>query len=1099
MKRTEKIVLLIVILCTRGFSSSSQNTAWLKSDQYRALHWTIKEGLSQTGSIGILKDVNGFLWITTYSGLNRFDGSNFKKYYVDKTKKNNAVSGDNIDGIIEDSLHNIWIGTDQGLSRYDIKADTFSNFFTRKSDIQIVPFWATKDEVFCWDYPDSQLAAYNIHSFSKRTLIKITPADSVGWGFTDQYVIYDEISNNLWLEKGGPDSPGGGLLQISLTTGKKQEFTWKCFRNISNHSHGCEGMQYDRKRHSIWIPSDDGLVEFTLNDNKFHGIEAFNDMEKLKGFHVWAGIGLDTRGRVWMGTIPKGIVIYDPSDHSVKTLFPNDSLLQQNISQGNVLIYCDRDGIVWTGFFINNGVYQLIPFSPSVRHYTAGSGPPRSITTDFAINCFDAGKHKIWVGTGDGINILDQYTNRFEVFRKTDLGIEKGGGNTLIMAGIDTATQKAWLYANNLMYQMDMLSRVCQPLIFKIGSQPIPQAVGYAVAFGKSIIITSQSGGRNGVFMVNSDSAIAQQILSFPAGTIDFTKTASDGDHIIFLRRPAAEINLTYTLKNGSWKPVATPIDSIPWLRVVYNAADRTYWVAAQNSIYHFDKDFQRIHVYGHEDGLPDIETYGMITDKENNLWFNTEISICRLDLITGKITALSEKDGFQKQSFIRPLTFSKSSQGDLYLAGGTLRNGFIRIHPSAYFTAPAFVYLLTIMINQKAAVLSTGINNLKELTLRYFENQITIETGILDYYSGGNSNIRYKMGEQSEWQYPANSSRYTIFFQDLPPGRYDLIMQASNASNEFTGPERKLQITITPPWWQTWWARVLFGIALAFSLWQFIRYRSRNLKQRNLALEEKVIDRTKELQHSLEELRGSRTESVSKGLELKVKEMEMQALRTQMNPHFIFNCLNSINRFIMKNESESASDYLTQFSRLIRMVLNNSRRTWVPLEEEIEMLTLYMDMERLRFKNAFEYKIHFDDEMDKAAVFVPPLLLQPFVENAIWHGLMHRKENGVVDISFKIEKDILLCTVIDNGVGRAASAMASSKSSQTGKSMGIQITKERLALINGNLMEEKVSFDIEDLFDGNGKASGTQVMLKIRFQVMEFLKTEDYHNNLEQ
>jgi len=281
--------------------------------------------------------------------------------------------------------------------------------------------------------------------------------------------------------------------------------------------------------------------------------------------------------------------------------------------------------------------------------------------------------------------------------------------------------------------------------------------------------------------------------------------------------------------------------------------------------------------------------------------------------------------------------------------------------------------------------------------------------------------------------------------------------------------------------------------------LWQFIRYRSRNLKQRNLALEEKVIDRTKELQHSLEELRGSRTESVSKGLELKVKEMEMQALRTQMNPHFIFNCLNSINRFIMKNESESASDYLTQFSRLIRMVLNNSRRTWVPLEEEIEMLTLYMDMERLRFKNAFEYKIHFDDEMDKAAVFVPPLLLQPFVENAIWHGLMHRKENGVVDISFKIEKDILLCTVIDNGVGRAASAMASSKSSQTGKSMGIQITKERLALINGNLMEEKVSFDIEDLFDGNGKASGTQVMLKIRFQVMEFLKTEDYHNNLEQ
>jgi sensor histidine kinase YesM len=197
-----------------------------------------------------------------------------------------------------------------------------------------------------------------------------------------------------------------------------------------------------------------------------------------------------------------------------------------------------------------------------------------------------------------------------------------------------------------------------------------------------------------------------------------------------------------------------------------------------------------------------------------------------------------------------------------------------------------------------------------------------------------------------------------------------------------------------------------------------------------------------------------------------------------------------------MKNESESASDYLTQFSRLIRKVLNNSRRTWIPLEEEIEMLSLYMDMERLRFKNAFEYRIHFDGDMDKATVFIPPLLLQPFVENAIWHGLMHKPENGTVEISFKKDKDILLCTVADNGIGRSASTLAGSKSSQPEKSMGIQITKERLALINGNLMEEKVSFEIEDLFGENGKPSGTLVMLKIRYQATEFLKTEDKYDN---
>ena len=124
------------------------------------------------------------------------------------------------------------------------------------------------------------------------------------------------------------------------------------------------------------------------------------------------------------------------------------------------------------------------------------------------------------------------------------------------------------------------------------------------------------------------------------------------------------------------------------------------------------------------------------------------------------------------------------------------------------------------------------------------------------------------------------------------------------------------------------------------------------------------------------------------------VTELEMQALRAQMNPHFIFNCLNSINRFILKNETEAASNYLTKFSRLIRMALTHSKKNFISLEDELEMLKLYLDMERLRFKDAFEYSIIFKNSLDIGNVFVPPLLLQPFAENAIWHGLMQRSAN---------------------------------------------------------------------------------------------------------
>lgn len=221
--------------------------------------------------------------------------------------------------------------------------------------------------------------------------------------------------------------------------------------------------------------------------------------------------------------------------------------------------------------------------------------------------------------------------------------------------------------------------------------------------------------------------------------------------------------------------------------------------------------------------------------------------------------------------------------------------------------------------------------------------------------------------------------------------------------------------------------------------------------------------------------------ENIRKELQQKTSEMEMQALRAQMNPHFIFNCLNSINRFILKNEPQAASDYLTQFSRLIRLVLNNSKKAWIPLEDEIDMLRLYLDMEKLRFKDAFTYSFICGSGVDPTGLFIPPLLIQPFVENAIWHGLMHKKGNGFVTLSFFVENDILHCSIMDNGVGRPVQAHSGTKLTQTHKSMGIQITRDRLALINRELNDERIVFSIEDLTDVSGKAAGTKVNMSIK------------------
>lgn len=213
-----------------------------------------------------------------------------------------------------------------------------------------------------------------------------------------------------------------------------------------------------------------------------------------------------------------------------------------------------------------------------------------------------------------------------------------------------------------------------------------------------------------------------------------------------------------------------------------------------------------------------------------------------------------------------------------------------------------------------------------------------------------------------------------------------------------------------------------------------------------------------------------------------KAMEMEMQALRSQMNPHFIFNCLSSINHFIIKNETEIASDYLTKFSRLIRMGLNYSTKKQILLEDELEMLQLYLDMEKLRFKDSFEYNIIYDKDLDAETIYIPPLLLQPFAENAIWHGLMHKEEMGYLDIEIGLEdKEQLICTITDNGVGRKKADELKQKNYVKRKSVGIQITKQRLALLNGNMPKEDF-YEVVDLVDERGDAIGTRIILKIMY-----------------
>jgi sensor histidine kinase YesM len=193
---------------------------------------------------------------------------------------------------------------------------------------------------------------------------------------------------------------------------------------------------------------------------------------------------------------------------------------------------------------------------------------------------------------------------------------------------------------------------------------------------------------------------------------------------------------------------------------------------------------------------------------------------------------------------------------------------------------------------------------------------------------------------------------------------------------------------------------------------------------------------------------------------------------------------MSAINHFVLNGETDKASGYLTQFARLIRLVLVNSEKKTISLEEELVMLKLYLDMEKLRFKDAFDYHIRYDASIQPSMIEVPSFILQPFCENAIWHGLLHKEGKGELIIDLSMKQNEMIATITDNGIGREKAAQLYTRTAEKQGSFGLALTAERLALFN-NQEKAAGSFRIEDLVDKSGQAKGTRVILSIKNKIL--------------
>ncbi len=332
---------------------------------------------------------------------------------------------------------------------------------------------------------------------------------------------------------------------------------------------------------------------------------------------------------------------------------------------------------------------------------------------------------------------------------------------------------------------------------------------------------------------------------------------------------------------------------------------------------------------------------------------------------------------------------------------------------------------------------------------LNYQQNSIKIDYTCLSYQSHKNITYEYKMsGIDTTWK---ETSQLSKEYPILPYGKsYVFNIRARDSNNQYSETTYQFEFKINPPWWET----ILFRLFVLSLVFLYLLYKINNFK-------EKEREKT--------------------AINKKFAELELQALQAQMNPHFVFNALQAIQDFVAGQDERSANKYMSNFSKLMRLFLESSKEKYISLDDEIQLLELYLELEQLRFEPTFDYIIDVPEVIDRSTLQIPAMLLQPFVENAVNHGLRYKKSKGFIKILISEDGNQLKIQIIDNGVGIKKAQEIKNKATQSYKSRGMTIIEERLKSLQ-YIDDVEIKIDVKDRYSNN-TIDGTIVSLSIQIK----------------
>ncbi len=1063
---TSAVISFILCLWLSPIGVSAQNNS-------KFYNLTTEKGLAHNWCHAAVKDKNGFLWFGTQDGLSRFDGHDFKNFKHSETDST-SISSNIICGMAADDKGKLWLAVNGGglhcfdpLSNKSLKFDTplhpttkITGFASKTVIVdrqQRVWMGTFNNGLYGFNTDNAQFSQYDLAS-TPEILTDAFRYNTVNAMLQD--VVNDEV---LWL---ATNNHAQSLSKFNTKTKKITVFPIKAAATAI----------FMDKPNEIWIGTwSKGLAHFNTLTQQ---IEYFGDDSATFGKDVNSNIvtGITRRNEheLWVTSYLNGLWVFDeirkvfyhmPEHNALKTrIFGNETDGVFVDKSADMVWFCDRARGI-TGFKENPAWLQYHPV------------PNCAIINQNEINNFawDTRTKRLFL-TMHGCRSLYVFDENYNPLPLNGMGYfvyyptTKKANNQIYKPfnclWLNEKTHKIWLGADfskdspYTLFELDPVSLVLYPL-----SIPSLDKLNIHQNAIKNIIQDRQGNfwiDASELGLMRYNPLTQETTLIQNTNPLDIIELKEDSKGTIWVatqENGLLQINEKTldikTYRHCRLKSHVSKEKIFIDCNTTQEMDDGTIWVGTKtHGIIVIDptqEDEQMVANYNAEGGLPHLYVGNIVKDKHNAVWLSTLAGICSYDQTKKEFHVFNFGENVEGLK-MRRKGLALSANGAILLG---LNKDFLSISIDQKQDVQKQnmpIQFTDFKIFEKSISFGKPLNDVSQIDLLPNQNFFTVTFSSMKSI-GTNIRYRYKiLGFNDNWIDAGNRNSAT--YTNLPDGFYTLQVQSTNEEGVWQEQIGELKLHIIPPFYRTWWFISVVILIISSLIYTFYRYRIEQFKEK---------------------------EAIKTSLNKKIAEVKMEALRSQMNPHFIFNALTSINLFILKNDTETASFYLNKFSKLMREVLDHSRSDLITIEEEINTLKIYVEIEKMRFRNNFNFIFDIQPNARISDIQIPPLIIQPYVENAIWHGLKHKKD-GDAELKIIISEDseYFYMVIEDNGIGRAKALEFKKQNAKQHVSHGINVTEERIKQYN-EAYSVHASVETIDLVNEEKQPIGTRIVFKTK------------------